>query len=1427
MKKMNFTSMTLKLAFCALAFFGMMLNVNAQRANCREKLDLSLSTTGCDVTITSADLGRPAGETFTVKKPGLPASAPATSFTFRKGDVGIEFEAASMNGMCFTSVKVFDRDAPITTIPDVYIRCNETVNGKAPAPGALYFGKSLSARRMPEPVGINNPKGRLLNPYYLGSGAVTFTVDDCHDFSASYEDIASVAEACPGKDNCGPIQTITRRWKFIDVFGNFQYYDQYIYVYKPAITFPGEAGMDQHTWEKTYTTTVNDCRIDANKVALPYIDWNCDGVAQEEELIKSDADYCGQSAILLSKSQMATCPGSYMAMRTWKVRKCDNTFETIKQIINVNDKFVPYLGLKYWDFQRVPEQQCYDMNGMKITEFVYKPVVVDVLKGTNTSFDNGENVHETFKISPLVNLADCNRAMVKIDLNVADLNCASYPITLTSSDPRLTFNNMSNMVINENTWVKVAGSFEARPDREDPSVIISATDACGNQIRIKLVIVVIDNLSPETSCEDKQVTLTQRGETRITARELSDRSTDNCQIERRLVKLKGTDCWSDDLILNCDHIGYDSIDVRLIDKCGNFTDCCVRVQVLDKTGPTCPMSPDVTTPCNDPRLANVESFFTQPVAYDNCETPSVETKTPVLNLNCGKGEVIKSWTFSDKAGNKTTCTQKLIVTPEYGFRVTRLRSVDLTCAGASTIEQDKEAILRSIRNLRGTGANSVTTCSAPAIKITEMVYMATDYCKRIMRTYEVVDLCQYPGVQPTCETTPFLSTTFSASSLEVQDSKGIVCWTRNITIYDNTAPVAAEIAPREICVVDKSCAADFPSITLTATDACNKDAVNPSYLFYRWQVRAGEPTNGAIVSEGTGNGSGATNSLTVAATATNNLRGLKFGDYYLVYLVIDDCGNVGYGKPIKVTIKDCKSPYINTHDKNTVLAYRTDANGLGQGMSQVCVSEVLNALDDNCTDSTTLLTKLKFVRSSANPTNVYPASAGSCIMFTCADLNNSPISTQVWTVDNAGNAIFNEVLITVQDNNNACSVSGHSFVAGALRTENNQAAVNVTLTATVAGTIANTTTTATNGAFELRVSQGVNAVVKAAKTTTEDKYAGVTTFDIARISKHILDIENFTSPYQSLAADVNKDGVVDAIDMVQIRNFILRKSTSLPGGVWRFVDKSYSFKNPANPFGEDFPEVISLSNTKASEAANFVAIKLGDVNATFTAGVAPTTARNAKSLVLSTNDMNLVAGNEYTVNIAANDFNAAALQGTFSFNGATVKSVKGGDLANFGDGNVAIFNNEVTTSWNGAAKASADVITITFVANKSAKLSEVLSVGSELTPAMANDAQGNELNVSLKFNNVASKGAEFALYQNTPNPVATETTIGFNMPKDGAAKLTIYAVDGKVVLTKNIDAKAGLNNVTINKSEINANGVLYYRLETADQSATKKMVIIE
>jgi hypothetical protein len=1463
MKKMIFTSFT-KLMFTLLALVAINVNLSAQCGP--EKIDISLGN--CTVGLTAADFpGATITGNITVRKPGGiqvysgPLPTPVNSSgnnIFGRADVAQEFEVMYMsNGsMCFTFVRVFDRTAPVATIVanPSYIRCNELQNGKVPLPGTVISqvgpgSTPDAATRIPEPILGSVPTGVTMsrvNPMWASSGnnAVVFaTVTDCHSFTASYTDADPVATTVAGACSA---QLIVRNWIFKDIYGNpTATIAQNIIVITPALVL---------------TPTVNlSCvgNSDVSTAGLPGIDWNLNGTVQAGEVITSGVDYCGSSATLIgSPTAMNTCGSSRMITRTWKVIRCGVIDPTpFVQTINVMDDITPRIGIQYNNYPRTPIQQTVCMGDMRITEFVYtllkdlpnEPAAISAQAGDGNYVNNpNQAFNSSIRILPVMDDGTCDRVTLgsrlnRVRIGLFEDNCNSYPITVTASPltngtGAIRFDGMPSMTVTSaaDYTINLTGTVVATTPGVDPFFILSATDACGNTTKIKVTVVVIDNLSPTPFCNGTEITLNNGGSAMITAAAISANSADNCGVTRRLVRRMttgNTECWTESLVLGCQDIGRLMVESRVIDMMGNYNDCMVEIVVRDKQGPTCPMMPPVTTVCTNPALSNIESFFTQPTAFDNCETPSVVANAPVLNLSCGAGTVDKTWTFSDRAGNSVTCTQRLTVTPVAGFRVTALRSTNPTCgADIPTIDAEKATILASIKNLRRNANNTAdeVTCSAPVLKITEELYMSTDFCKRLIRTYELVDLCVAPNVTCLPANTRDLgvvasdATAASITDVEVGGFTGRckITWKRYITVLDNTPPVPSPVAVREICIPDPAaCTIDLPNTTLTARDQCGSLVVSQfAYLFYRWDLVS---PAGAVIASGNGSGEGATNAYVIRAADYAGLRGLAVGIYTIRFTVIDDCGNIATGSTT-VTIKECKTPYINTHDKNTALA--AVVGQPGQGMSRVCIDELLNDWNDNCTDKEKVRRSMRLVRAIGNAG--YPATPSDCVMFGCSDIG--VVQLRLWAADESGNQVFNLIDITVQDNNRACSSAvPQSIVTGSMTTEQNQPAKNVTLTANMAGTIAAEVATSATGTFEMSVNQTGNYVLKASKQLTDDKYTGVTTFDIAVISKHILDIQNFTSPYQAIAADVNKDGVIDAIDMVTIRNFILRKIPSLPGGVWRFVDKSYQFRNPANPFGEDFPEVINIANAKANEVANFVAVKLGDPNGNFAANLAPTTTRNEKSLVLNVEDMQLVAGNEYTVNVSAKDFNAASFQGTFSIAGATIKSVKAGDLANYSDGNFALFANEFTTSWNGKASANADVFTVSFVANKSAKLSEVMTVGSNLTPAVANDAQGTEMNVSLKFNTGKVQGGEFALHAATPNPVSFETNIGFVMPKDGAAKMTIYTVDGKVVAVKNIDAKAGLNNVIVTKSELNASGVMYYRLETADHSATKKMVVIE
>ena len=138
--------------------------------------------------------------------------------------------------------------------------------------------------------------------------------------------------------------------------------------------------------------------------------------------------------------------------------------------------------------------------------------------------------------------------------------------------------------------------------------------------------------------------------------------------------------------------------------------------------------------------------------------------------------------------------------------------------------------------------------------------------------------------------------------------------------------------------------------------------------------------------------------------------------------------------------------------------------------------------------------------------------------------------------------------------------------------------------------------------------------------------------------------------------------------------------------------------------------------------------------------------------------------------------------------------------------------------------ASEAIFTVKLRATRAIQLSEAISLGETL----AAEAYGSDLSVKdVELTFTGATSGEFALMQNTPNPFRNETTIGFVLPEAGQANLTIYDVSGKVLRRVEGEYVQGYNEVRVNRSELSGGGVLYYTLESANLSATKKMIIIE
>ncbi|MBK6950144.1 MAG: hypothetical protein IPH16_20545 [Haliscomenobacter sp.] len=152
----------------------------------------------------------------------------------------------------------------------------------------------------------------------------------------------------------------------------------------------------------------------------------------------------------------------------------------------------------------------------------------------------------------------------------------------------------------------------------------------------------------------------------------------------------------------------------------------------------------------------------------------------------------------------------------------------------------------------------------------------------------------------------------------------------------------------------------------------------------------------------------------------------------------------------------------------------------------------------------------------------------------------------------------------------------------------------------------------------------------------DDLMNGISTIDLIRLSKHILGVQPFTSPYQWIAGDLDKSGTISTLDLIKLRKLILNKDTDLPNGntSWRFIDAEYKFPESGNPLEAPFPEAKNFNNFRLKDVkANFIAVKVGDINGSAIANqlMSSETRTTGGDMVIRAKDQQFAAGETITV----------------------------------------------------------------------------------------------------------------------------------------------------------------------------------------------------
>lgn len=346
----------------------------------------------------------------------------------------------------------------------------------------------------------------------------------------------------------------------------------------------------------------------------------------------------------------------------------------------------------------------------------------------------------------------------------------------------------------------------------------------------------------------------------------------------------------------------------------------------------------------------------------------------------------------------------------------------------------------------------------------------------------------------------------------------------------------------------------------------------------------------------------------------------------------------------------------------------------------------------------------------------------------------------------------------------------------------------------------------------------------------DDYYTGISTLDMILTLRHIIQIEKFDSPYQYIAADVNKSGSITTADIVAIRKVILGMEKSFPNNTaWRFVDAHYEFQNPNNPLQEHVPEsiVMQLNGKPNDVVANqdFIAIKVGDVNHSLKSQHERiNNPRTNQQLAFILPDIQLEEGEIYTIPIRAKaGDNLLGFQISLQYDPTQIVYLKAtSNLENWEyisniDGSFSALYGEALPT------PSEDLFfEIMVQAKENIQLSEVLEIADYSIPSEVYTEDLEVKNIQLQY----ITNDPLWVKQNKPNPFTNQTRIEFELSKEEFVELEITDPIGRRVLTRIIEGKAGYNEELIYRSDLATTGLLFYHLKIAKRPRITKAMFL-
>jgi hypothetical protein len=526
------------------------------------------------------------------------------------------------------------------------------------------------------------------------------------------------------------------------------------------------------------------------------------------------------------------------------------------------------------------------------------------------------------------------------------------------------------------------------------------------------------------------------------------------------------------------------------------------------------------------------------------------------------------------------------------------------------------------------------------------------------------------------------------------------------------------------------------------------------------------------------------------------------GEYRVTWTIDDRCGNTNTCSH-SLTVADIKPPTPLTNVSLVIglpVACAVDLKASGFNVNS----------KDNCTPS-------HLLRYS------FSADVNDTIRtLDCDDLGDNIL--EFWVTDLFGNQAKVNVNINVQDNNNHCPDNLVVKIDGMVMADDNVGLSEVKIILEGAEQ-QRAVMTDYDGSFSM---SNLEANVSYFLTTNKsgEFLEGVNILDLIELQKDFYNIKKLETNRQKIAADINGDGIINHIDLSELRKIILgimKPSENTPP--WRVVD--YSALAMTNPW--PLKESFLFKDISKDEHLQLQAIKIGDIDGT---AVRKLQTRNDGKIVWYYLDQSFVAGEKVTAMIHTSEdvpLTGIHLLLNYQSEVLTYKNTNGV--------NVNIGIDDLNPNKKGELKlchinargsnirSESQVFTFEFVAKKAGKLSEVIELSGTESSYVVN-AKDDLLYLNL----VSFEPAEKVIFvsQNVPNPFDRYTSLSFEVKEDMPVEISILDQTGRKIHHQYDQYTKGRHLLEISDQQLgDLTGVFFVHIECAEVSEVRKILRVK